>query len=112
MVGLGADRARLAAVVGPCIGWQNYEVGHDFMARFLAATDANREFFSLEGGAKPRFALAAFVGSRLRAAGVGRVEVLGACTYADPARFFSYRRTTHLAEPDYGRQISAIMLRA
>lgn len=111
MVALGADRARLSAVVGPCIGQKNYEVGHDFMARFLEVDEANGEFFSLEAGAKPRFALGAYVGSRLRAAGVGRVEVLDVCTYADPGRFFSYRRTTHLAEPDYGRQISAIALR-
>lgn len=112
MVKIGADTGRLRAVVGPCIGQANYEVGHDFMARFLAAGAGNDEFFSLGPGVKPRFALGAYVGARLRAAGVAHVEVLDLCTYADPGRFFSFRRTTHLAEPDYGRQISALSLRA
>ncbi|HRX37071.1 MAG TPA: laccase domain-containing protein, partial [Aestuariivirga sp.] len=43
--------------------------------------------------------------------GVGQVVNLSLCTFGDEARFFSYRRTTHRNERDYGRLISAIALR-
>lgn len=108
---LGAKRSRIGAALGPCINQAAYEVGADFEANFL---DVDRGFarffvrFHPEG--KPHFDLPAFVESRLEAAGVGRVEKRSACTFADPTRFFSYRRTTKAGEPDYGRQISAIVL--
>jgi len=78
---------------------------------FLAADPGNARFFapaSRPGHAM--FDLAGYVADRLHAAGVAQVEDLGLCTYADPARFYSYRRTTHRAEPDYGRHINAIAL--
>ena len=56
------------------------------------------------------FNLPGFIGLRLQRAGVGAFEDLGLDTYADPLRFFSYRRTTHLRQPDYGRLVSAIAL--
>ncbi len=109
---LGADRARMVAAIGPMIRQPNYEVGPDLMDRFVAADPANRRFFvpsDREGHFM--FDLAGYVAGRLAAAGIGAVEDLGACTYADPEQFYSYRRMTHRGEADYGRHINAIVLR-
>ncbi|MEM9715953.1 MAG: peptidoglycan editing factor PgeF [Pseudomonadota bacterium] len=110
MIGLGATRDDIMATAGPTISQANYEVGQDFMEQFLAEDPDFARFFA--NGVQPekyQFDLPGFVLSRLRAAGV-TAEWTGHCTYADEDRFFSYRRTTHRGEPDYGRQISAIML--
>jgi YfiH family protein len=108
---LGARRDRIRAAIGPLIRQPNYEVGQEFVDRFTAADQANASFFvpaSRPGHAM--FDLPGFITSRLDRAGVGSVEDLGLCTYADPARFYSYRRTTHRGEPDYGRHINAIAI--
>lgn len=107
---LGARRERIAAVLGPSIGRDNYEVGPEFFARFEAANPANAAYFA--SSVKPghfMFDLNGYTIDRLSAAGVAAYGI-DRCTYADEALFFSYRRTTHRAEPDYGRQISAIVL--
>jgi hypothetical protein len=86
-------------------------VGPEFEARFRAADPANaRLFVPSSRTGHWRFDLPAYVAHRLNGAGVGAVDVLDACTYARDAEFFSYRRTTHRKEPDYGRQLSAICL--
>ncbi len=111
MEGLGAKRLRIRAAIGPCISQPNYEVGAEFRDRFLADDAANARYFATAD--RPdhfRFALEAYVAAQAAAAGLTDVAQLCACTYARGAEFFSYRRTTHAAEPDYGRQISAIML--
>jgi purine-nucleoside/S-methyl-5'-thioadenosine phosphorylase / adenosine deaminase len=108
---LGATRARMVAVIGPLIRQASYEVGAEFVARFAAADPDNRTFFvpaSRDGHAM--FDLGGYITSRLRGAGVVRIEDLALCTYADPERFFSYRRSTHRGEPDYGRHLNAIVL--
>jgi polyphenol oxidase len=108
---LGAARARTVAVLGPMIRQPSYEVGPDLVARFAAADPANTRFFApavRDGHAM--FDLAGYIAARLERSGVGRIEDLGHCTYADATRFFSYRRTTHRAEPDYGRHVNAIAL--
>lgn len=110
MVALGADRARIAAAVGPCIGRRSYEVGPEFRERFAAADESYDAFFTSGGGDRFRFDLEGFVAARLAAAGVTRIETLGLDTFALPDRYFSYRRTTHAREPDYGRQLSLIAL--
>lgn len=107
---LGADRSRIAAAVGPCIARASYEVDDAFLARFAGADPANERFFTPGKPGHHQFDLEAYVVHRLAAAGVRRIEALGADTYADPARFFSYRRATHEGAPDYGRQISVIAL--
>jgi copper oxidase (laccase) domain-containing protein len=89
----------------------NYEVGPDLIERFLAADPDNARFFTPAGRAgHALFDLAGFVVDRLRRAEIAQVEDLGHCTYADPAQFYSYRRATHRAEPDYGRHVNAIAL--
>lgn len=107
---LGASRSRIAAVVGPAIAQPSYEVDAAFRATFADADPANERFFATGPAGKPHFDLTAFVAYRLRQAGAGAIEVLGLDTYADPDRFFSYRRATHRGEADYGRQLSAIAL--
>jgi polyphenol oxidase len=108
MTSLGARRDRITAAIGPCIGQASYEVDDAFQQRFLKADETNGRFFAAAPGERPHFDLEAYVASRLAAAGIASVEKLGLDTYADPDRFFSYRRSTHQGEPDYGRQISLI----
>ena len=110
MVSLGADRSRIAAAVGPCIAKRSYEVDDAFRARFAAADPTYEAFFADGTPGHHRFDLEGFVAARLSAAGVRSVDALGLDTYADPDRFFSYRRATHRNEPDYGRQLSLIAL--
>ena len=108
---LGAKRQRISAALGPCIGPVAYEVGPDFETQFLASDADSRQFFSRRDNAdRPHFDLPAFVGRRLRDAGIGSVVGLSPCTYENESLFFSYRRKTHRQEPDYGRQISAIVV--
>ena len=108
---LGAKRSRIAAAIGPCISQQSYEVGAEFRDRFLEIDSHNARFFV--AGERPdhfRFDLEGFVAQKLEAAGIDNVERLRACTYAREADFFSFRRTIHRGETDYGRQVSAIVL--
>jgi hypothetical protein len=108
---LGAKRTRVVAALGPMIRQPNYEVGPDLVDRFLAADRDNKQFFTPAGRAgHAQFDLPGYIAARLKRAGLSEVEDLGHCTYADPARFFSYRRATHRAEPDYGRHVNAIAL--
>ncbi|GJD66094.1 peptidoglycan editing factor PgeF [Methylobacterium frigidaeris] len=110
MEGLGAERTGIVAVLGPTIGPAAYEVGPEFRERFEAADPDNARYFapSLERDSHSLFDLPAYIVARLERAGIGEVANLSLCTYADPDRFFSYRRTTHRAEADYGRLVSAI----
>jgi YfiH family protein len=109
---LGAERARgVVAVLGPAISADAYEIGPEFVARFVAADSGNVSFFRpSERAGHAFFDLPAYIVMRLEAAGLGEVHDVGHCTYADEPRFFSYRRATHRGEPDYGRLLSAIML--
>jgi hypothetical protein len=109
---LGADRTRIAAAIGPCIGQENYEVGPEFLAKFRAADAENTRWFEPSG--RPdhfRFDLPGFVEASLRQSHLSRNETIGGCTYAQEDRFFSFRRATHRGEQDYGRQLSAILLK-
>jgi purine-nucleoside/S-methyl-5'-thioadenosine phosphorylase / adenosine deaminase len=108
---LGAERGQIRAAIGPMIRQSNYEVGPDLVVRFGAEDPASSRFFapaSRDGHAL--FDLAGYIGARLTRAGIRQVEDIGLCTYADAGRFFSFRRTTHRAEADYGRHVNAIAL--
>lgn len=108
---LGARRGNITAALGPTLSQRNYEVGPEFMAQFLAADRDNAAYF--KPSARPdhaMFDLPAYNLMRLERAGVGRAVNLDLCTYADEQRFYSYRRTTHRKEPDYGRLIAGICL--
>lgn len=107
---LGARRERISASVGPCIAQASYEVGKDFRQRFVDAEPGSERFFAESALGRPHFDLAGYVVHRLLAAGIGAVEALHLDTYAEPMRFYSYRRATHRGEADYGRQASLIAL--
>ncbi|HUO54862.1 MAG TPA: peptidoglycan editing factor PgeF [Rhodoblastus sp.] len=111
MEALGARRANIAAALGPTIAWQSYEVGQEFFARFEAEDRDFVRFFAA-GGKQGHymFDLPGFIEMRAERANIGQFENLRLDTYADEARFFSYRRTTHRREPDYGRLVAAITL--
>lgn len=111
MENLGAERARIAAALGPTISQPNYEVGPEFVARFTAAAADNERFFAASSKVgHATFDLPGYIAARVARAGIVEFENLGLCTYAEPDRFFSFRRTTHRNEPDYGRHINAIAL--
>jgi YfiH family protein len=113
MEGLGAARCRIRAAIGPAISQANYEVGPEFHEDFVARDPDTARFFS----ASPRaahwqFDLVSYVARALARSGIGDVCRLDLCTYARAGEFFSFRRTTHRGESDYGRDISAILLEA
>lgn len=108
---LGARRAATVAALGPTIRRESYEVGPEFCERFIAASKDYASYFSASAQSGHfMFDLPGFIGLRLRRAGVGRFEDLGLDTYADADRFYSYRRSVHRQEPDYGRLVAAIAL--
>lgn len=111
MTELGARSERISAAVGPCIGQASYEVGQEFRTAFMEAAAGNQRFFKAgERAEKFMFDLGGYVRQRLIDCGVGSAQLLGLDTYADSERFYSYRRATHKAEPDYGRMLSSIVL--
>ena len=105
---LGARRSDISAVIGPTISQSAYEVGPEFLDRFLTEDPESTRFFANGQGDRLHFDLPGYGLHRLRAAGVGHAEWTGHCTYRDAARFYSFRRTTHAGEADYGRLISTI----
>ncbi len=106
MEALGARRERIAAAIGPCIAQASYEVGDAYAGPFLAVDPAFARFFRRGRAGHQHFDLEGFVAAQLAAAGVTRVECLGRDTYTGD--FFSYRRSVHTGEPDYGRNLSLI----
>jgi YfiH family protein len=111
MAGLGAAPARITAALGPCIGRESYEVGPEFVARFAATDGASSTFFApAPGHVKALFDLKGYVASRLRRAGVERIELLPNDTCAEPDLFFSFRRTTLRGEDRFGLQMSGVVL--
>jgi polyphenol oxidase len=108
MEALGAERGRIVCAIGPCIAQKSYEVDDAFLRRFAEVDPANERFFGAGKVGHHQFDIEGYVASRLAAAGISRIECLGQDTYSQPERFFSYRRTCHAGEPDYGTQISLI----
>lgn len=111
MENLGADRTRIRAAIGPCIAQASYQVGEEFPSPFLAANPSASAFFAPDSDpGKHRFDLRGFIASRLEQTGIADTEALPNDTYAEEEAFFSYRRTCHRGEGDYGRGLSAIAL--
>lgn len=110
MEGLGASRASITAVIGPSLSQPNYEVGPDFPAQFTQLDPAYDRFFAPGNAGRFQFDLTGLGLFRLEEAGVGQAARTGHCTYGDPSLFYSYRRSVHRGEPDYGRLIAAIVL--
>lgn len=110
MEALGARRGDIVAAVGPCIAQPSYEVDAGFHQRLIALDPGNARFLAAGRTEHWQFDLEGYVADRLARAGIGAVERLGLDTYPDETGFFSFRRATHRAEPDYGRQMSLIGL--
>jgi polyphenol oxidase len=115
MVKLGAARENITCAVGPCIAQKSYEVDEAFFRRFMETDRVNEHFFGAgnagaDGQNHYQFDIEGYVAARLASAGIRKIECLGQDTYSQPDRFFSYRRSCHLNEPDYGTQISLIGL--
>ena len=111
MENLGADRGRMTVALGPLIRQPNYEVSQSFVGEFLRADEKDARFSApSERDGHAMFDLPGYIATRLERSGVGRFEDIGLCTYADADRFYSYRRSVHRAEPDYGRHVNAIVL--
>ncbi len=111
MIEAGAEAARIAAVIGPCIGCRSYEVGPEFRARFVALDPRDADLF--QPSARPEhylFDLEGFVVRRLSRLGLKEIAPLSLDSYADEARFFSYRRVYRSGGTRYGRLLSAIVL--
>ena len=108
---LGAHRDDVIAAIGPMIRQRNYEVGMEFVERFEQADPDNARFFaSASRDGHAMFDLGGYIHARLTRSGVLMIEDLDLCTYADEASFYSYRRSVHRKEPDYGRHVHAIVL--
>jgi polyphenol oxidase len=107
---LGADRSGMVAAIGPLIRQHSYEVGGEFVERFLdAAADNAAYFIPASRAGHSMFDLAGYIRMRLENAGVLMIDDIGVDTYSDE-RFYSYRRSVHRKEPDYGRHVHAIAL--
>lgn len=112
MVRLGADKRNICAAIGPTIHQQNYEVGLEFQEQFLEQNPTHERFFKvLTEGGRPHFDLPGYCRHSLEETGIGNIMDINRCTYADDSLFYSYRRKTHRSEADYGRQISAIVIK-
>ena len=112
MEALGAERSGTVAAIGPLIRQHSYEVGDEFVERFIAADAENALYFTASARQRhAMFDLAGFIRMRLENAGVLMIDDVGVDTYSDP-RFYSYRRSVHRNEPDYGRHVHAIVLEA
>ncbi|MBO9576480.1 MAG: peptidoglycan editing factor PgeF [Sphingobium sp.] len=112
MVALGAERDAIACAIGPCIGRASYEVSEAFAGPFLDRDGEDARFFMENRPGHLLFDIAGYVAARLASAGAGSVTLMDEDTYSQPERFFSYRRSCHMSEQGYGRQISVIGLPA
>lgn len=110
MIKLGAQRQRINAVIGPCISQAAYEVGPEFMDEIVSDDPDATRFFAGGKGDRIQFDLPSYGLARMRGAGVGSTSWIHHCTYLDEERFYSYRRSVHRKEADYGRLLSAIRL--
>lgn len=111
MQSLGARPGRIHAAVGPCINQPNYEVGPEFEADLVRLDPSNSRFFkTYAAGGRAHFDLPGYVEARLAGLGLASIERQSICTRANESRFFSYRASQAAQHPDYGRQISAIVV--
>jgi len=110
MIDLGADRQKVVALIGPCISQDAYEVGPEFMEKFTADDKKSWRFFAKGRKDRLHFDLPSYSLDKLQKAGVNHAEWTRHCTYSDPKRFYSYRRSQQNGETDYGRLLSLISL--
>ncbi|MEC9078385.1 MAG: peptidoglycan editing factor PgeF [Pseudomonadota bacterium] len=112
MVSLGASRSQIISVIGPCIGHKSYQVGKDFWEQFISIDASNRWFFKKTKQGSYLFDLQGFVKKQLHQSDVQTFSTIEGDTFTETQKFFSFRRSLIVGEPDYGRMVSAIMLRS
>ena len=113
MEALGAQSRHIRAVLGPCLRQEQFEVGMDLVEAFLSKYPAADRFF-IPGltSEKRQFDLAAFGKWRLAEVGIREIDDISLCTMNNPYQYFSYRMSRRMKHTDYGRNLSAIMLRS
>lgn len=111
MESIGAERQHIRAAIGPCIGPENFEVGPEFVAAFLADNPSTKNLFKPGNLDRSYFDMKSYLVGRILDEGISSVSALPDCTYAQNSDYFSYRHNTHNGISDYGRNISAIMLK-
>ena len=107
---LGSKKEDIIAVIGPCIGKRNYEVGNEFKDKFIRKNKKNSIFFKIKQK-KIYFNLVKFIQNQLISFGIQKIDVIRKDTFDIKNNFFSARRSIKKNEPDYGRNISVIMLK-
>jgi len=84
--------AELIAWLGPAISARHFEVGDEVRAAFIASDPGAAAAFAANTRGRWQCDLTALARRRLAALGLTAVSGGSWCTYADPARFFSFRR--------------------
>ena len=113
MEALGAVKTEVYAAIGPCISKASYEVSEEFYKRFVEENEENERFFqSARKEQHFMFDLPGYTAFKLYQAGLSKVYIKDLDTYFNEEDFFSYRRSVHRDERDYGRQISVIMIKS
>jgi hypothetical protein len=100
----------IAAAIGPCIHQTSYEVGPEFVARFVEGDPANARFFAPGKADRRHFDLPGFCADRLKAIDVEQIDILPLDTCERVDRFHSNRRAVLQHLGDYGRNCAAITL--
>lgn len=110
MLSIGGDPQNMIAAIGPSIQQKSYEVGKEFRKHFIRLNPNNEELFICTNNKKIYFDLPEYCKKKLSNLLIPEIDLLNHCTYQDNRKFFSYRRSCHNNEADYGRQISVISL--
>tara|TARA_B100000003_G_scaffold31778_2_gene25840 strand:- start:963 stop:1715 length:753 start_codon:yes stop_codon:yes gene_type:complete len=110
MIKLGSKKKDIVAVIGPCISQKNYEVGKEFKEKFIRKDKKNSVFFKFRRK-RIYFDLSKFIYNQLISFGILNIDVIRKDTFEIKNNFFSARRSLKRNEPDYGRNISVIMLK-
>ena len=101
----------IVAVVGPCIGFNNYEVSKNFKNKFIKKNKQYNKFFKSKSEYKDRFDLRGIINYQLKEAGITNIYNIKRDTYQNSDIFFSYRRSINQSKINTGRMINIISLR-
>jgi polyphenol oxidase len=101
----------IIAWLGPAISAAHFEVGDEVRAAFLAGDERAAEAFIRNPRGRWQCDLYDLARQRLARLGIGSVTGGEHCTYAEPERFYSWRRDTVAGRvPGSGRMVSLVWL--
>ena len=109
MIKKGCSPKNITAAIGPCISFNNYQVRHDFIKRFIKKDKKNLVFFKKKKN-KNYFNLNKYIHSQLKSLNIKKIDTINKDTFNPKNNFFSARRSISRNEGDYGRNISIIMI--